>query len=219
MSERLQRIAVVAGGVACIVVTPWFALAYFGAYGRSVGEAPPPWETWVDWPELISGDRVDVYNRYGVFFGAALLVAVVAFAALMRDATVDGGRIRRAWNVIVGGLGAAAVGSLLEYGLGDVIDPGFGFFAELLGFVAVIVGAVLLGRALRAEAHLGRTGGIAIGVSGFVAVALGVAAVGHIPSGPAFFPLIGLVWFGMRGIPQRLTGAAERPQPSLRGSA
>jgi hypothetical protein len=218
VSEVRQRVALVVAGVACLLVTPWFALAYFSAYG-GVTEAPPPWGDWVDWPALISGDPVDVYNRYGVFFGAAMLVAVVAFAALIRASTVQGSRTRRAWNVVVGGLGAAAVGSLLEYGLGDVIDPGFGFFAELLGFAAVIVGTVLLGGALRSEANVPLMAAVPAGLSGFLAVALGVGLVGHIPSGPAFFPLGVLVVMGLRGMPRNTTGSAVLPQPSLRGSA
>lgn len=218
VTKRLERAALVAGGVVCIVLTPWFSLAYVSAYG-GVTETPPPWEEWVDWPELISGTPVDVYNRYGVLFGAALLIAAVAFAGLVRDSTVEGSRIRRAWTVIAAGLGAAAVGSLLEYGFGDVIDPGYGFMAELLGFLAVVIGGVLLGRALRSEAHLGRAAALAVGLSGFIAVVLGAALVGHIPSGPAFFPLIVLVGFGLWRVPCSLTGGADLPQPSLRGSA
>ena len=198
---RLARIGLVVGGLACLLITPWFALAYFAAYGGT-DEIPPPWKDWVDWPVLISGDAEAVYNRYGVIFGVGLLVVVVSLAGLVRRSTVKDSGIRRSWMLIVGGLGAVAFGSLLEYGFGDYIDPSFGFSAELLGFVAVMIGTGLLGRFLRKEADLGTVASVGVGISGFLAVAIGVVLVGHLPSGPALIPLIAAVIFGLTGLPK-----------------
>jgi hypothetical protein len=211
-SVTVERIGLVVGGLACLTVTPWFALAYFPAYGR-FDESPPPWADWADWPNLISGDPVDVYNRFGIIFGIGLLVVAGSLGLLARRSTVEGRGVRRAWMVVSGGFGAVAVGSLLEYGFGEFIDPSLGFFIELLGFVAMTIGTVLLGWLLRRESGLGIVASLAVGVSGLVAIAIGVVLVGHIPSGPALVPLIVVVLFGFAGLPRVSIGRALPEHP------
>jgi len=208
-----ERAGLVVGGLVCLVVTPWFALAFFPAYGAS-GEVPPPWAEWIDWPTLISGSTaVDTYNRYGVIFGVSLVVVALSLAVLARRSTDSGSGVRRSWNVIAAGLGAVAVGSLVEYGFGSVVDASYGFLIENLGFVVVIVGTVLLGVSLRREAGASRPVSAAIAASGLVGIIIGILLVGHLPSGAAFVPPIACVVFGFTGLPTPNTTRTSEPLP------
>lgn len=197
-----ERIGLVGGGLVCLLATPWFALAYSSAYGVSAGEAPPPWADWFDWPTLITADTsVSVYNLYGIIFGVALAVVVVSLAVAVRREVAAGTATRRAWRVITAGLGAVAVGSILEYGFGDYLDPTWGFLLENLGFLTVIIGTVLLAVPLKRENRVGLAAGIVVAVSGLVGMAVGLVLIGHLPSGPALIPILVCVVIGFTGIP------------------
>lgn len=198
---RWERIGLVAGGLVCLLLTPWFALAYFSAYGVSAGETPPSWADWFEWPTLITADTpVSLYNRYGIIFGVALAVLVISLAVAVSREVVGTG-LRTAWTVITAGLGAVAVGSILEYGFGDLVDPGWGFGLENLGFLTVIIGTVLLGVFLKREDRAGVAASSVVAVSGLIAVAVGLLLIGHLPSGPALLPILGCVVIGFTGIP------------------
>jgi len=204
----VARIGLVVGGLVGLVVTPSFALAFYPAYGSEFGEPLPPWSEFVDWPVLFSGsDPVDTYNRHGIVFASALLVVVLSLTALIRTIHPDRVQTRRSGRVIVGGLGAVAVGSFLEYGFERYLDASFGFLLEALGFLAVIIGMILLGVSLRQEAGLGIPAAVAIGASGFVGTIIGIGLVGHLPSGPALIPLVTAVVIGFTGLP----AAARQP--------
>jgi hypothetical protein len=190
------RTGLVVGGAACLLVTPFLALAYYPAFG-SAGEAPPPWADWVAWPELVGGDAVAAYNAYGTVFGVALLVVTVSLASLIRASTTPGSSVRSSWNIVAGGLGAVAIGSILEYGF-EILP---GFLLELTGFLVLIAGATTLGSSLRKEAGAGRRESLLVGASGFAAVAVGAGLVGHLPSGPALVPVGICAVIGLTGLP------------------
>ncbi len=125
---RVARVALVVGSVMCLALTPPFAMAYYWAYGYSNGESPPGWLAGADWPTWISGpDWISTYKRHGVVFGLALFAVVAALAKFVAPHKVKSRRQRRAWWLIIGGLGAVATGSVLEYGIPeDVFDPSNG---------------------------------------------------------------------------------------------
>jgi hypothetical protein len=150
-------------------------------------------------------------NRYGVIFGVSLVVVALSLAVLVRRSTDSGSGVRRSWNVIAAGLGAVAVGSLVEYGFGSFVDASCGFLIENLGFVVVIVGTVLLGVSLRREAGASRPVSAAVAASGLVGIIIGILLVDHLPSGAAFVPLIACVVFGFTGLPTPDTTRASVP--------
>ncbi len=169
----------------------------------SGGETPPGWLAGTDWPTWISGSsRVSTYKWHGVVFGLALVLVAGGLGRIVAGSKVQGRRQQRAWWLIVGGLGAVAVGSLLEYGISeDVLDAGYGFMLELLGFLSVMVGTITLGLAMRRERAFGRLHSAAIALIGPVGVVVGVAIVGHLPSGPASLLLIAAIAVGATGPP------------------
>ncbi len=199
---RTARTALILAATVCLVLTPSFAMAYYRAYGYGIGESPPGWLEAVDWPTWISGpDRISTYNRLGVVFGFALLAVVVALARLV-GLKAQGRRQRRGWWLILGGLGAVAAGSLLEYGIPeDVFDPSNGFALELLGFLGVAIGTVVLGIALHRESNVAGLESAAIALIGPIGIVGGTAIVGHLPSGPASLLLLTAIAIGITGRP------------------
>jgi len=193
---RFARIGAVIGGMTCVAITPWFALSYFGAYGASSGERPPPWADWIDWPSLISGSNaIDTYNRYGIVYGLSLALVVVSLYLVFASARLSS-NVRRSVNIVLAGLGSAAFGSVLEYGFGKYLDAGFGFFAELLGFFTVIVATALLGVGMWRAGGSRLVAAVAAS-SGLVAIIVGTGLVGHLPSGPGLVPAIAAVAIGL----------------------
>jgi hypothetical protein len=193
---RWDRIGLAVGGVACIVVTPFLALAYHPAFA-SPGEVPPDWADWIAWPTPVTGDPVSVYTTYGTVFGIALVLVTVCLLSLVRRSTAPHTDQRRAWSVVTTGLGAAAVGSVAEYGF-ELLP---GFLLELLGFLVVVTGVVLLGVAVRREAGRSLWASALVAVSGLGAVSVGTALVGHLPSGPALLLVAACVVFSVVGLP------------------
>lgn len=204
----VARLALVVAGTTCLAVTPSFALAYFAAYGLSIGESPPPWLSGSDWLTWSLGsDPVSSYNRHGVLFGMALFVVVAALTRLVSARKNKGPRELRGCWLTVGGLGAVATGSLLEYGVPEsVFDAGYGFGLELLGFLSIGIGTIVLGLAIRRESAAGRVESTAVALVGPVGVVAGTAITGHLPSGPALLLIATAIVIGVTGIPQ-----ASRP--------
>ena len=199
----VARIGLVAGGLVCLAVTPQFALAYFRAYGAREGETPNDWITQVEWPAWVSGlDAIATYKRYGIIFGFALAVVVFCLAVVVRSRKGKGKWERRGWWVSIGGLGAVAIGSLSEYGISeDLFDPSNGFGLELLGFLLIMIGTPMLGRALGKEAGVGSIKSIGIALIGPIGVIGGAAINGHIPGGPAMPIIITAMIIGITGLP------------------
>ena len=132
----------------------------------------------------------------------ALAVVVVSLGVLAAARRGKGESEKQAWRVIIGGLGAVAVGSLSEYGIPErVMDAGFGFGLELLGFLTVAFGTVVLGRAVRREAGVGRIPSLAVALVGPFGILAGTALVGHLPSGPALLLVVAEIIIGTVGLP------------------
>jgi hypothetical protein len=197
------RVGLVVGGLVCLAVTPQFALAYQPAYGAGEGETAKHWIKQVDWPTWVSGlDAIATYKRYGIIFGFALAVVVLCLAVVVRSRNGKGKWERRGWWIAVGGLGAVAIGSLSEYGISeDLFDPSNGFGLELLGFLLIMIGTPILGRALRREAGVGRMKAIGIALIGPVGVVAGLAINGHLPGGPAMPIIVTAMIIGITGLP------------------
>ncbi len=95
-----------------------------------------------------------------------------------------------------------AIGSLSEYGISeDLFDPSNGFGLELLGFLLIMIGTPILGRALHKEAGLGRIKAIGIALIGPIGVVAGLAINGHLPSGPAMPIIVTAMIIGITGLP------------------
>ncbi len=197
------RVGLVVGGLVCLAVTPQFALAYQRAYGAREGETVNYWIKQVEWPTWVSGlDAIATYKRYGIIFGFALAVVVFCLAVVVRSRTGKGKWERRGWRVSVGGLGAVAIGSLSEYGISeDLFDSSNGFGLELLGFLLIMIGTPILGRALHKEAGLGRIKAIGIALIGPIGVVAGLAINGHLPGGPAMPIIVTAMIIGITGLP------------------
>jgi hypothetical protein len=197
------RVGLVVGGFVCLAVTPQFALAYQRAYGNREGETTNDWITQVEWPTWVSGlDAISTYNRYGIIFGFALAVVVFCLIVVVRSRKGKGKWERRGWWLAVGGLGAVAIGSLSEYGIPeDLFDPSNGFGLELLGFLLIMIGTPILGRALRKEAGVGLIKAIGIALIGPVGVIGGAAINGHLPGGPAMPIIVTAMIIGITGLP------------------
>lgn len=201
------RAGLVFGGVLGLLVTPSFALSFYPAYGSEFGEEPRGWLEALNDPltdlGLLGGDPVAAYTRHGKVFGVALLAVVVSMVVLLRSTRSGmGSRERRAWYVTLGGLGLATLGTFGDYALPQDnwwANTGFGF--ELLGFLVVMIGTVMLGVALRRETGLSRLRALAVGALGPAGVVAGTVIVAHLPSGPALFFLVTAIAIGVVGLP------------------
>jgi uncharacterized membrane protein len=108
----------------------------------------------------------------------------------------------RGWWVAVGGLGAVAIGWLSEYGISeDLFDPSNGFGLELLGFLLIMIGTPIPGRAVRREAGVARMKAFGIALIGPVGVVAGLAINGHVPGGPAMPIIVTAMIIGITGLP------------------
>lgn len=195
----LARLALAGGGVAAVLLTPVFALSYFLAYGLPQ-ESPPGWLAQLREPltdaGLLDGSTV-VYDRYGLFYGAAWILALAGLVGLLgpqwRTLTP---RLRRAWTVVVTGLGVAGVGIFGDYAPVSDIVGGVGFVLTGVGFLIAAVGSGLLGWALRRDLGANPVTALGVGALGVVSLVGGMALVGHIPSGPGLGWVVGAIVLG-----------------------
>lgn len=176
------------GGLVALLITPPFALSYFSAYGVP-GESPVSWLAALRDPlveaGLLNGGPVRTYDRYGVVYLAAWVLALGGFAGLLHRRWERGGRYARwAWMGVLGSLGVVALGIAGDYAIPDNVDGGVGFLLTNVGFLGVMVAFALLGWALRVEHNVHRVAAWGVGVLGLGAVFGGLFLVGHIPSGP-----------------------------------
>ena len=186
------------GGLAALLITPAFALSYFSAYAVP-GESPSSWLAALQDPlvraGLVEPGSTTVYDRYGVLYLAAWVLALAGLTALVRPQLHRGTpRLRRAWVAVLGCLTLIAVGILGDYAIPNDNVGGVGFVLTGVGFLAAAVAFAFLGHALRRHNDLSRWVAWSVAVLGVVSVVGGMALVGHIPSGPGCgFALAALV--------------------------
>lgn len=183
-----SRGAMVVGGLAALLITPPFALSYYSAYGMP-GESPAPWLAALRDPlneaGLLGVSPVLSYDRYGVLYLAAWLLALGGFAGQVHRRWERSSRqLRRAWTAVLASLGLVALGIAGDYAVPDDIDGGLGFLVTNVGLLGVMAAFAFLGWALRAEHHDRRVTAWCVGLLGLWAAVGGLLLVGHIPSGP-----------------------------------
>ena len=143
------------GGFTALLVTPAFALSYFSAYAVP-GESPRPWLAALQDPladaGLLEPGFTIVYDRFGVLYFAAWMLAVAGSVALARPQLRRGTpRLRRPWGAALGCLVLVAVGILGDYAIPSDLVGGVGFVLTGLGFLGATVAFAFLGYALRRE--------------------------------------------------------------------
>lgn len=199
------------GGLVALLITPAFALSFFSAYGMPE-ESPSPWLAGLRDPLLEAGlldpGSTTVYDRYGMLYLAAWVVALAGLVVRVRSQLAQlTPRLRRAWVVVLGCLALVAVGILGDYAIPSDIVGGVGFVLTGLGFLGAAVAFAFLGRAVRRELGISRWAAWGVGALGVVSVVGGMALVGHIPSGPGSgFALAALV-----------VAASRDPSPVISG--
>jgi hypothetical protein len=187
------------GGLVAVLITPAFALSYFSTYGMPE-ELPSPWLAELQDPLVEAGlldpGSTSVYDRYGIVYLAAWVVALAGLVVRVRFqvAQQHTQRLRRTWVVVLGCLALVAVGILGDYAIPSDIVGGVGFALTGLGFLGAAVAFIFLGLALRRVLGISRWAAWGVGALGVVSVIGGTALVGHIPSGPGSgFALAALV--------------------------
>ncbi|GAA3202557.1 hypothetical protein [Microbacterium terregens] len=176
------------GGLLVVLITPAFALSYFGAYGDEY-QAPHDWLAALQDP-LVSGGALDPgstaqYDGYGLMYLGAWVIGLVGLVGVVGSQWVRfTERLRRAWSAVIATLALVTVGVFGDYALPDEVLGFIGFVLTGVGFLAAAVMFLLLGRALRRELGTRRRAAWTVGALGIVSVFGGMALVGHIPSGP-----------------------------------
>jgi hypothetical protein len=197
------------GGLLALAVTPVFSLAYFEAYGGPQ-ESPPGWlanliSTLTDRGWLGGVDPESQYNGYGRFYGLFLLMVLVGLLLLLRHRPHPGRWSAWGWATVVVGMGLATLGTFGDYsGVGALSSL---FLFELLGFLVVAVGTVLLGVSLWREEGRRSLGSLVAAV-GPASLILGSAATGHFPSGPALLLMAAAIAVSILGL-WRTPGSAN----------
>ena len=93
----------------------------------------------------------------------------------------------------------------MEYGTPeDVFDPGCGFGLELVGFMIIAVGTVVLGWAVHREVGAGTIPSTGIALVGPVGIVNGTAIVGHLPSGLSSLVILAAITIGVVGLPDKI---------------
>jgi len=200
----LARLALAIGGSAAVLLTPPFALSYFSAYGAP-SELPPSWLAALRGPltgvGILETGSTSVYDRYGLLYCAAWVLALAGLVGLLRRQWPElSVRLRRAWAVLVAGLGVGAVGILGDYAPVDDIAGVIGFLLTGVGFLIAAVGSALLGWALRRDGRLDPTAALGVAALGVTSLVGGMALVGHIPSGPGVGWVLGALVLGLAGV-------------------
>lgn len=187
-----------------MLLTPAFALSFFLSYGEP-DESPPAWlahlqEPLTDAGLLIAGST-SLYDQYGLLYFAASALALAGLVGLLRQQWPElTPRVRRAWAVLVTGLGLVEFGILGDYGAPSDIVGGVGFLLTGLGFLIAAAGCGMLGWALRQDRSARAWTTFGVGALGLVSVLGGMALVRHIPSGPGLGFALGALFLGIAGL-------------------
>jgi hypothetical protein len=175
-------LAAIVGGLMAIILTPPFATAYFSA--NLSFDTLPFWLPRIR-PALDSllnfAPPIMVYNIYGRVFNLVYLLFLPAAFALHHLHREASSRLEKlGFAILVVGLLATFVGVA-----GDYWVDGAGFLIELLGLLALTIGATLYGVVLLRSKVVPSWCAwllIACGPGVFVFFPL----IGHVPSGPTF---------------------------------
>ncbi|MEP7159057.1 MAG: hypothetical protein ABI797_06495 [Chloroflexota bacterium] len=200
----IARLALLLGGLFAVLLTPPFALSYFLSYGEP-NESPPGWLAQLQDPltnaGLLDAGSTSTYDRYGLLYLAASMLALVGLAGLLqRQWPGYMPRVRRAWVVLVTGLGLVALGILGDYGVSSDIVGGVGFLMTGLGFLTAAAGCGMLGWALARDRVASSWTSLRVGAFGLISVVGGMALIGHIPSGPGLGFVGGALFLGVAGL-------------------
>ncbi len=200
----IARLALLLGGLCAALLTPPFALSYFLSYGEP-DESPPGWLAQLQEPltnaGLLDAGSTSTYDRYGLLYLAASMLSLVGLAALLQrrwPGYVP--RVRRAWVVLVTGLGLVALGILGDYGVSSDIVGGAGFLMTGLGFLTAAGGCGMLGWSLRRDCAASVGTSLRVGSFGLISLVGGMAVIGHIPSGPGLGFVGGALFLGLAGL-------------------
>jgi len=181
-------LAAIVGGLTAIILTAPFATAYFSAYPGF--DIPPFWlprlRPTLDSLLTFASPKM-VYDFYGRIFNIVYLLFLPAAFALHHLHREASSRVEK-WGfaILVVGLLATFVGVA-----GDYWADGAGFFIELLGLLAITIGATLYGVVLLRSKVVPSWCAwllVACGPGAFIILPL----IGHIPSGPTF--LFAIAW-------------------------
>lgn len=206
----IARMALFLGGLFAALLTPPFALSYFLSYGLP-SESPPGWLAQLQDPltnaGLLDAGSTSTYDRYGLLYLAAWILALVGLAGLLqRQWPGYMPRVRRAWVVFVTGLGLVALGILGDYGVSSDVVGGVGFVMTGVGFLTAAVGCGMLGWALSRDRAASSWKSLRVGAFGAISVVGGMALVRHIPSGPGLGFVGGALFLGAAGLGVRRFG-------------
>lgn len=214
----LARLALLLGGLFAALLTPPFALSYFLSYGVGQNESPPGWLSQLQNPltnaGLLDAGSTSTYDRYGLLYLAASMLALVGLAGvLQRQWPRYMPRIRRAWVVLVTGLGLVELGILGDYGVSSDIVGGMGFLMTGLGFLTAAAGCGMLGWALSRERAASSWTSLGVGAFGLISAVGGMALIGHIPSGPGLGFVSCALFLGLAGLRSPHSPGDGRPVP------
>lgn len=208
---RWAGLAAVLGGSLAILLTPPFAIAFFTAYPGYDG--PPPWVPSLQpalMPWLTFASPVAVYNVYGRVYE---LVYPLLLPAVLAVHSLQPGTLRRTEKLgsvlVVLGLAASFVGVA-----GDYWADGVGFIVEVLGLLILSVGCAIFGATrLRSGVIPTWSGWLLVGC--LPGAFIGLALIGHIPSGPTL--PIAIAWLLLGSM--LLLDRVQRTRPPASGDA
>lgn len=198
-------LALLAAIIALLVSTP-FALAYFRAYGNSVGEVTPRWLLTFGsaFPSLMDfAGRIQVYQTYGRINILLIPLTLPAFLKLKVQIGTTTRLSFWAWRIFFGGLLFMSLGIFGDYCCSmNGFWVSMGFFLEMLGSLVLWVGAIIYGIASLREGGIPKwIGSLMIGITPMGIIGLVVLA--HIPSGPLLGYFLFWLIFGFANLMER----------------
>jgi hypothetical protein len=191
MSFRIAGILAVTAGLIALSVTPFFALAFALAY-----EPGPGWLYFLarTLPRLFDFAASQwVYQIYGRIYALVIPLTIPALLALKKQVETATRLSRWGWRLFFSGILLVGIGVIGEY-WSHPNAPGVfvGFFLDLVGTLALWVGAVLFGLAVLRGGQATQAVGIALVLIPIIGM-LAFLLIHHIPSGTT----LGVVIFSL----------------------
>lgn len=190
---RLYGFLALLGALSAILVSTPFSLAYFRAYGNSVGEQTPVWLAAFGsaYPSLLDfTGRIQVYQFYGRIYTLMIPLTLPGLFYLKSQIGTSSRLSHWGWRIFYSGVFLVGLGIFGEY---CCDQNGFwisiGFFLDMLGTLVLGIGAIVYGIAvLREDLVPHWVGRLLIAITP-VSI-LGSVLLQHIPSGSLFGYLI-----------------------------